>query len=158
MITVRGQILVSRTDDDPLLPVCGFKTSPCVRSKTSPCVPAPRAHVSTSADADVFRATHERVFSSVKTPTEFALIRERLGVSSVNYILRVHGHMLPETENAANTFDEVELVSRERLFSGFTENSKEQVTLGAGQSGLLGAEPTPDRIDRMVVAATAAFL
>ena len=35
--TVRGQILVSRTDDDPLPPVCGFRTSPCV--------PAPRAHV-----------------------------------------------------------------------------------------------------------------
>ena len=33
MITVRGQILVSRTDDDPLPPVCGFQTSPCVRSK-----------------------------------------------------------------------------------------------------------------------------
>ena len=39
MITIRGQILVSRTDDDPLLFVCGFKTSPCV--------PAPRAHVET---------------------------------------------------------------------------------------------------------------
>ena len=33
MITLRGQILVSRTDDDPLPPVRGFKTSPCVRSK-----------------------------------------------------------------------------------------------------------------------------
>ena len=39
VIPVRGQILVSRTDDDPLTPVCGFKTSPCA--------PAPRAHVST---------------------------------------------------------------------------------------------------------------
>ena len=39
VITVRGQIVVSRTDDDPLLPVCGFKTSLCV--------PAPRVRVST---------------------------------------------------------------------------------------------------------------
>ena len=36
VMTLRGQILVSRTDDDPLSPVCPFKTSPCV--------PAPRAH------------------------------------------------------------------------------------------------------------------
>ena len=39
VMTLRGQILVSRTDDDPLHPVCGFKTSPCVQ--------APRAHVET---------------------------------------------------------------------------------------------------------------
>ena len=39
VITVRGKMLVSRTDDDSLPPVCGFKTSPCVL--------APRAHVST---------------------------------------------------------------------------------------------------------------
>ena len=32
-MTTRGQILVSSTDDDPLPSVCGFKTSPCVRSK-----------------------------------------------------------------------------------------------------------------------------
>ena len=48
MITIRGQILVSRTNDDPPassrvwiqnVPVCTFKTSPCV--------PAPRAHEET---------------------------------------------------------------------------------------------------------------
>ena len=33
VMTIRGQILVSRTDDDPLPPVGPFKTSPCVRSK-----------------------------------------------------------------------------------------------------------------------------
>ena len=43
MITVRGQILVSRTGDDPLRPVC-----PCT-FKTFSCVPAPRAHVETCA-------------------------------------------------------------------------------------------------------------
>ena len=47
VVTVRGQILVSRTDDDPLpsrvwiqnVPVCAFITSPFM--------PAPRAHEST---------------------------------------------------------------------------------------------------------------
>ena len=33
VITIRGQILVSRTGDDPLHTMCGFKTPPCVRSK-----------------------------------------------------------------------------------------------------------------------------
>ena len=38
--TLRGQILISRTDDDPPSPL------PCVCTfKTSPCVPAPRPHV-----------------------------------------------------------------------------------------------------------------
>ena len=41
VITVRGQILVIRTGDDPLPPVCRFKTFPCV--------PAPRPHVVTHA-------------------------------------------------------------------------------------------------------------
>ena len=64
--TVRGQILVSRTDDDFLFSffftlffaVCGAleeggrvclrsKRPPCVDSKTSPCMPATRAHVET---------------------------------------------------------------------------------------------------------------
>ena len=66
VITLRGQILVSRTDDDFFLfsfvfffcCVCGVleeggraclrsKRPPCVDSKTSPCMPAPRAHVET---------------------------------------------------------------------------------------------------------------
>ena len=44
MITLRGQILVSRTDDDHPCPflsssssVCAFKTSPCVRSNVPVC-------------------------------------------------------------------------------------------------------------------------
>ena len=44
VITVRGQILVSRTDDDPPAP-CGFKNAFVCTFKTSPCVPAPRAHL-----------------------------------------------------------------------------------------------------------------
>ena len=46
VVTLRGQILVSRTGDDlPLSPVCPSTTSPCVRSKTSPCMRVPRALV-----------------------------------------------------------------------------------------------------------------
>ena len=41
VMTLRGQILASRTDDDTALPsVCPFKKSPCM--------PAPRAHVEKS--------------------------------------------------------------------------------------------------------------
>ena len=51
MITIRGQILVSRTNDDLLRPVCGFKNASVCTFKTSPCVPAPRAHVSPDESA-----------------------------------------------------------------------------------------------------------
>ena len=44
-MTIRGQILVSGTDDDPLPSVCGFKNVTVCTFKTSPCVPAPRLHV-----------------------------------------------------------------------------------------------------------------
>ena len=47
MITLRGQILVSRIGDDPpSVPVCPSKTLSCLRSKTFPCVLAPSPHVS----------------------------------------------------------------------------------------------------------------
>ena len=63
VMTLRGQILVSRTDDDPLPPVCGFKSSPCV--------PAPRAHVETHVRV-VCRRTRgrfERTHGDVFEPT-----------------------------------------------------------------------------------------
>ena len=44
MVTIRGQILVSRTDDDPL-PSVWIQNVPVCTFKTSPCVPAPRPHV-----------------------------------------------------------------------------------------------------------------
>ena len=64
VITLRGHILVSRTDDDFFLfsfvlllcvwcvgggrkEVSTFKTPSVCRFKTSPCMPAPRAHVET---------------------------------------------------------------------------------------------------------------
>ena len=49
-MTLRWQILVSRTDDDPLLPVCPFKTSPCVDSKR-PRVYRHHAHMLKHMDA-----------------------------------------------------------------------------------------------------------
>ena len=69
MITVRGQILVTRTDDDPLLPVCPFKTSPCVRSKR-PRVYRHHAHILKLMCAwcrhtrGRFECTHGGVFES----------------------------------------------------------------------------------------------
>ena len=44
VITLCGQILVSRTDGDPL-PPRPFKTCPCSTFKTFPFVPAPRAQM-----------------------------------------------------------------------------------------------------------------
>ena len=42
--------------------------------------------------ADVIRAMHERVQLCQDPQTECALLRESLGVSRFNHILRVHGH------------------------------------------------------------------
>ena len=47
VITVRGQILVSRTGDDPLCARVSIQSVPVCTFKTSPCVPAPCAHVET---------------------------------------------------------------------------------------------------------------
>ena len=48
VITLCGQILVSRTDDDPLSPArVSVQNVPMCTFKTSPCVPAPRPHVET---------------------------------------------------------------------------------------------------------------
>ena len=42
--------------------------------------------------ADVIRAMHERVQHCQEPQTKFAFLRESLGVSRINHILRVHGH------------------------------------------------------------------
>ena len=68
--------------------------------------------------------------------TEFALLRESLGVSRINHILRVHGHTILHDGQAAAIFDEVGQRSLERLFPGFTEDSSTQAALSASQSGL----------------------
>ena len=44
--------------------------------------------------ADVIRAMHECVQLCQDPRAEFALLRESLGVSRMNHILRVHGHTI----------------------------------------------------------------
>ena len=50
---------------------------------------------------------HEHVQLCQDPQTEFALLREILGVSRIDHILRVHGHTIPHEEEAATIFDEV---------------------------------------------------
>ena len=45
VITIRGQNLVSRTDGDPLHLRVSIQNVPVCTFKTSPCVPVSRAHV-----------------------------------------------------------------------------------------------------------------
>ena len=85
--------------------------------------------------ADVIRVMHESVQLCQDPQTEFALLRESLGVSKINHILRVHGHTILQERRVAEIFDEVGQRSLERLLPGFKEDSLEQVTLSAGQSG-----------------------
>ena len=82
------------------------------------------------AKAGVIRAMHERVQPSQDPQTEFALLRESLGVSR----LRVHGHTILLEEEAAKTSNEVVQRSLERPFPGFTEDCAEEAALSACQS------------------------
>ena len=84
--------------------------------------------------ADVIRAMHERVQLCQDPQRECALLRESLGVSRINRILRVHGHTILQEQRAAEIYDEVGQRSLERLFPGLTEDSMTQATLSAGQS------------------------
>ena len=88
------------------------------------------------AKADVIRAMHERVQLCQGPQTEFPLLRESLGVSRINHILRVHGHTILQEKRAAEIYDEVGQKSLEILFPGFTEDSLKQATLSAGLSGI----------------------
>ena len=79
---------------------------------------------------------HERVQLCQDPQTEFALLRESVGVSRINHILRVHGHTILQEQRAAEIQDEVGQRSLERLFPDLTEDSMTQATLSAGQSGI----------------------
>ena len=59
------------------------------------------------AKADVIRAMHERVQLCQDPQTDFALVRERLGVSRVNHIMRVHCRTILQEKRAAEIYDEV---------------------------------------------------
>ena len=52
------------------------------------------------------RAMHERVQLCQDPQTEFAL-RESLGASRINHILRVHGHTILEEQRSAAIYDEI---------------------------------------------------
>ena len=78
----------------------------------------------------------ERAQLCQDSQTEFALLREGPGVSRINHILRVHSHTILQERQPAEIFDEVGHRSLKRLFPGFTEDSLEQATLNAGQSGI----------------------
>ena len=86
--------------------------------------------------ADVIQAMRERVQLCQDPETDFALLRESLGVSRINHILRVHGHTILEEQSAAEVYDEIGHRSFERLFTGLTEDSMTQATLSASQSGI----------------------
>ena len=68
--------------------------------------------------ADVIRAMHERVQLCQDPQTEFALLREGLGVSRINHTLLVHGHTILQEQKAAEVYDEIGQRSLERLFPG----------------------------------------
>ena len=87
------------------------------------------------AKADVIRAVHERV-QLCQDPQTGLLLRQSLGASRINHILRVQGHIILQEQRAAEIYDEVGQRSLERLFPGLTEDSMTQATLSAGQSGI----------------------
>ena len=85
------------------------------------------------AKADVIRTMHERV-QLCQGPAD-ALLRQSLGVSGTNHILRVHGQTILQEKEAAQIFD-VGQRSLERLFVGFAEDGLERATLSASRSGV----------------------
>ena len=68
--------------------------------------------------------------------TEFAFIRESLGVSGVNHIFRAHGYTVLTEKTAPKAFDEAWMGWLESFFPAFTEVSAQQATLNAGQAGI----------------------
>ena len=97
----------------------------------------PRQYVADQllANADVIWAMHERAQLCQDPHSEFALLRESLGVSRMNHVLRVHGCTILQEKEAARIF-EVGQRSSERLLPGFAGDGLEQVPLSASQSGI----------------------
>ncbi len=83
----------------------------------------------------VVKAIHERIAVCSDVQTEHVLSRQSLGVSRVNHILRVHGHLLHERDSLKG-FDEATRCAMDRLFAGLSDESHEQATLGASLGGL----------------------
>ena len=94
-------------------------------------------HCGPALDQGRRHSSHARTCPASQDPqTEFALLRESLGVRRINHILQVHGHTILQEQPAAEIYDEVGQRLLERLFPGFMEDSMVQATLGAGQSGI----------------------
>ena len=116
---------------------------------------------------------HERVQLCQDPRTEFALLRESLGVSRINHILRVHGHTILQEQRAADIYDEVGQRSLERLFPRFAEDSNTQASTPGGthssqaahpgddtrcsHSWLLPSEPLETRLATVIETATSSF-
>ena len=66
---------------------------------------------------------HERAQLCQDPQTEFALLRESLGVSRVNNILRFHGHTILQEQWAAEIYDEVGQRSLERRLIAVIETA-----------------------------------
>ena len=82
MITIRGQNLVSRTNDDPLPHPCVCtKRPPCVDSKASPCVPASE----TDLVVQVAEARHTGACTAAETGVnwEFAICELMIAIGFV---------------------------------------------------------------------------
>ena len=98
---------------------------------------------------------HERVQLCEDPQTEFAILRESLRVSRINHILGVHGHTIFQEQEATQIFD-VGQRSLQRLFPGFTEDSSEQATVSASQSGtgttVHRMLPTPAHLGALIAA------
>ena len=82
---------------------------------------------------------HEKVQLGQDPQTKFATICKSLGVSRVNFILRVHD--LLESEAAATTFDSVGAATLERLFPKTHRDGLDQATLSATCLALVARRP-----------------
>ena len=98
--------------------------------------------------ADVIRATHDRVQLCEDLQTEFALLRESLGVSRIIHILRVHDHTVLEEESAAAVHDEIgQRTSQPRL-----------IWEPSSQPGFLPEQLLETRLSEVIETATSTYL
>ena len=116
MITIRGQILVSRTNDDLLPSVCMYKTPSVCRFKTSLCVPAPRAHVSTHVRVVLvhtgrFEHTHGDVWSG---HTGFSACHHTPHTTTTNNTTTTTTHTQHNTQHHTETERDRERRQRKR--------------------------------------------
>ena len=98
------------------------------------------------AKADVIRALHERVQLCQDPQTEFALLRESLGVRRINHILRLHGRAILQDKRAADMYDEVGQRSLERFFPGSRRTLRSKRHSAQASPGLDTREHVTSRV------------